>query len=41
MWEINDGDCETVINGRSIYYDDDHLSNFGASFLIPSIVENL
>ena len=39
--EINDGDCETVINGRSIYYDDDHLSNFGASFLIPSIVENL
>ena len=39
--EIYNGDCKTIVNGRSIYYDDDHLSNFGASFIIPLIIENL
>ena len=31
------GNCKTILNGKSLYYDDDHLSNFGASLLIPQI----
>ncbi len=31
------GNCKTVYNGKSLYYDDDHLSNYGASLLIPQI----
>ena len=38
--EIDNGFCKTVIDGRSLYSDDDHLSNFGASFIINSIFEN-
>jgi hypothetical protein len=36
--ESTNGFCETVINQHSLYYDDHHLSNFGASLIIPSIV---
>ena len=32
------GFCETVINQHSLYYDNHHLSNFGASLIIPSII---
>ena len=33
------GYCKTIHNGKSLYYDDDHLSNYGASLLIPLIFE--
>ena len=33
--EISNGKCRTILNGKSLYYDDDHLSNFGASLLNP------
>ena len=29
--------CNTIFEGKSLYFDDDHLSNFGASFIIESI----
>jgi peptidoglycan/LPS O-acetylase OafA/YrhL len=32
------GFCETVMNGYSVYYDDNHLSNYGASLITPGIV---
>lgn len=31
----DDSYCYGDINGRPVYFDDDHLSEFGASFLIP------
>ena len=31
------GFCKTVLDGKSLYYDDDHLSNFGASLIIKDI----
>ena len=37
--EVTNGYCETIHNGKSLYYDDDHLSNYGASLLIPLIFE--
>ena len=33
--------CVTVLNGRSLYLDDDHLSNFGSSFIIESVFKKL
>ena len=39
--ESLNGFCETVINGYSLYYDDDHLSNYGASLIMPSIVATI
>lgn len=33
--------CQIVRGGRSVYYDDDHLSNFGAQILLPSISSTL
>ena len=36
--EIPDGHCKTVFNGKSLYYDDDHLSNYGASLLTPFLL---
>ena len=35
--EAPNGTCNTIFNGKSLYYDDDHLSNFGASLLNPLI----
>ena len=35
------GFCETVIDGFSVYYDDDHLSNYGASLITPNIIQVL
>ena len=29
--------CNTIFEGKSLYFDDDHLSNYGASFIIDSI----
>ena len=37
--EVTGGYCKTIHNGKSLYYDDDHLSNYGASLLIPLIFE--
>jgi peptidoglycan/LPS O-acetylase OafA/YrhL len=39
--EVTGGYCKTIYNGKSLYYDDDHLSNYGASLLIPLIFEYL
>ena len=36
--EIPDGYCETVFNSKSLYYDDDHLTNYGASLLTPFLL---
>jgi peptidoglycan/LPS O-acetylase OafA/YrhL len=36
--EMPDGYCKTVFNGKSLYYDDDHLSNYGASLLAPFLL---
>jgi len=36
--ESLNGFCETVMNNHSLYVDDDHLSNYGASLIIPSII---
>ena len=38
--EIPDGYCKTVMNGKSLYYDDDHLSNYGASLIMPLLFED-
>ena len=35
--EKESGFCKTVLDGKSLYYDDDHLSNFGASLVIQDI----
>lgn len=35
----NDNDCPMVMDDKSIYRDDDHLSLFGSSFLIPMYKE--
>lgn len=37
--ESLDGFCKTVIRGIPVYYDDDHLSNYGASLITPSILD--
>ena len=39
--ESLNGFCETVINGYSLYYDNNHLSNYGASLIMPSIVATI
>ena len=39
--ESLNGFCETVINGYSLYYDDNHLSNHGASLIMPSIIATI
>ena len=39
--ESVNGFCETVIDGFSVYYDDDHLSNYGASLITPDIIHLL
>ena len=39
--ESINGFCETVIDGRSVYFDDDHLSNYGASLITPDIIHLL
>ncbi|MDR1424684.1 MAG: hypothetical protein LBI92_08800 [Azoarcus sp.] len=31
----NEKICHAIINGRSIYYDSDHLSEYGNGFLVP------
>ena len=36
--ESQNGFCETVINGYSLYYDTNHLSNYGASLITPTMV---
>ena len=36
--EIPDGYCKTVFNSKSLYYDDDHLTNYGASLLTPFLL---
>ena len=36
--ETSNGSCKTIFNGKSLYYDDDHLSNFGASLLNSQII---
>ena len=36
--ETVNGYCKTILNGKSLYYDDDHLSNYGASLLIPFLL---
>ena len=36
--EIPDGYCKTVLNSKSLYYDDDHLTNYGASLLTPFLL---
>jgi peptidoglycan/LPS O-acetylase OafA/YrhL len=33
------GRCVTQINGQPLYYDDDHISNYGARLVINSIIE--
>lgn len=33
--------CQIVRSGRSVYYDDDHLSNFGAQIVFPALRESL
>jgi hypothetical protein len=33
--------CVSQLNGVPLYYDDDHLSDFGTSFIIPKIVSSL
>ena len=33
--------CKTVLNGQSLYWDHNHLSNYGASLLMPSITSFL
>jgi peptidoglycan/LPS O-acetylase OafA/YrhL len=35
--QINPGRCETVINGQTIYFDDDHVSIYGAKLIIDTI----
>jgi hypothetical protein len=36
--EIPDGYCKTVFNSKSLYYDDDHLTNYGASLFTPFLL---
>ncbi len=31
--------CVAVLNGKSFYYDDDHLSIYGSEFITPKIIE--
>jgi len=33
--------CVATLNGRSLYYDDDHLSNYGAKMLIGDIISKM
>jgi peptidoglycan/LPS O-acetylase OafA/YrhL len=35
------GYCKTILNGKSLYYDDDHLSNYGAQLLIPFLFKQM
>ena len=35
--EKPNGNCKTINNGKSLYYDDDHLSNYAASLFISQI----
>ena len=38
--ETSGGYCKTVLNSKSLYYDDDHLSNYGASLIVPLLFNN-
>lgn len=33
--------CAATVDGKSLYYDDDHLSNYGASYITGNIVSRL
>ncbi|WP_460273894.1 SGNH hydrolase domain-containing protein, partial [Celeribacter sp. ULVN23_4] len=33
------GRCDNIIDAGPLYFDDDHLSNFGARRVVPRIVE--
>ena len=33
--------CTTILNGKTLYYDTNHLSNYGSSLLMPSIISSL
>ena len=35
---ITPGRCETSINGKLLYFDDDHVSNYGAKIIINEII---
>jgi hypothetical protein len=35
---ITTGRCETSINGKLLYFDDDHVSNYGAKIIINEII---
>ena len=39
--ENSNGICRTVIKGKSLYFDDNHLSTFGASLIAPVITAEL
>lgn len=35
------GRCVGSMNQKALYYDDDHLSNFGASLIVPDVVQHI